>query len=60
LAELDLENTFDGKRNTLIASSTWSADPALGMELGYAGVVFVRAGVNNFQYVTDINDGQAS
>lgn len=56
LAEADLENTFDGKRNTLIASSAWSADPRLGIELGYARVVYLRAGVNNFQYVTDIDD----
>ena len=56
LAELNLENTFDGERNTLVASSTWSADPRFGIELGYAGVVFLRGGVNNFQYVTDIND----
>ena len=56
LAEVNMENTFDGKRNTLIASSTWSGDPRLGIELGYAHVVYVRAGVNNFQYVTDIND----
>ncbi len=56
IAELNLENTFDGKRNTLFASSTWSGDPRFGVEIGYAGVVFLRAGVNNFQYVTDIND----
>lgn len=56
LAEANLENTFDGQRNTLIASSTWSGDPRLGIEVGYARVVYVRAGVNNFQYVTDIND----
>ncbi len=56
LVEADLENTFDGKRNALIASSTWSGDPRLGLEVGYAQVVYVRAGVNNFQYVTDIHD----
>lgn len=56
LAEVNLENTFDGKRNAVIASDTWSGDPRLGIELGYARVVYVRAGVNNFQYVTDIND----
>ncbi len=55
LASVDLENTFDGKRNTLLASSLWSADPRAGIELGYAGVVFLRAGVNNFQYVTEID-----
>jgi hypothetical protein len=56
IAELDVQNTFDGKRNTVIASDTWSADPRLGIEIGYAGVVFVRMGVNNMQYVTDIDD----
>ncbi len=56
IAEANLENTFDGKRNTLIASSTWSGDPRLGIEVGYARVVYIRAGVNNFQYVTDIKD----
>lgn len=56
IAELDLQNTFDGKRNTVIATDTWSADPRVGVELGYAGVVFLRMGVNNMQYVTDIDD----
>lgn len=55
LAELDLENTFDGKRNTVVSSSPWSADPRLGIEVGYARVVYLRTGVNNFQYVSDIN-----
>jgi hypothetical protein len=55
IAELDLENTFDGKRNTLLATDAWSGDPRLGLELGYAGVVFVRMGMNNIQYVTDID-----
>ncbi|HNK84444.1 MAG TPA: hypothetical protein PKL41_04525, partial [Flavobacteriales bacterium] len=52
---LDLENTFDGKRNTLLATGTWSSDPRFGLEVGYAGVVFVRGGVNNFQYLTELD-----
>ena len=59
IASVDLENTFDGKRNTVVASDLWSMDPRVGMELGYAGVVFVRGGVNNMQYVTEI-DGTKS
>lgn len=54
VAAADLENTFDGKRNTLLRSSFASIDPRLGLELGYAGVVFVRAGLSNIQRVTDI------
>ena len=56
LAAVDLENTFDGKRNTLIQSDAVSVDPRVGIELGYAGVVYVRAGMSNMQYVTDITD----
>lgn len=55
LAELDLENTFDKQRNTLIATDTWSGDPRLGIEVGYARVVYLRAGVNYFQKIADVN-----
>ena len=58
VAELDLENTFDGKRNTVIATDTWSSDPRIGLEVGYAGVVFVRMGVNNMQYVINIDNSE--
>jgi len=56
IAAVDLENTFDGRRNTLIQSKRWSADPRVGLELGYAGVVYVRTGLSYFQYVTDLTD----
>lgn len=56
VAALDLENTFDGRRNTLVQSDAISTDPRLGLELGYAGVVYVRTGLSNLQYVTDITD----
>ncbi len=56
IAAVDLENTFDGRRNTLVASDTWSADPRLGLEVGFAGVVYVRGGLSQFQYVTDVLD----
>jgi hypothetical protein len=55
LAEVDVENTFDGARNTLISTGTWSADPRAGIELTYANIIFLRGGVNMFQYVTDSN-----
>lgn len=56
VAALDLENTFDGKRNTFIKSKAISTDPRVGVELGYAGVVFVRMGMGNIQQVTSIDD----
>lgn len=58
LAEVDLENTFDGRRNTLVATDAWSMDPRAGLEVSYAGIVFVRTGVNNFQYIEEVDGGR--
>lgn len=49
LAELNLDLTFDGKRNTVVKSNVVNVDPKLGVELSYNKAVFVRAGVSNFQ-----------
>lgn len=48
-AEASLETTFDGKRNTLIKTGFASIDPRAGIELGYKNLVFIRAGISNFQ-----------
>jgi hypothetical protein len=53
LTALDLETTFDGPRNTLISTSTFSIDPKFGLELGFKRMVFLRGGVSNFQYIKD-------
>ncbi len=47
--ELNVDLTFDGKRNTLIAANPVSLDPHLGMEVAYKNLLFIRAGVNNIQ-----------
>lgn len=49
LAEANVDVTFDGKRNTVLSSSTVSADPHLGLEATIKDVFFVRGGVTNFQ-----------
>lgn len=54
LSELDLDATFDGKRNVLIRSKAISIDPHLGVEAGYMGIVFLRAGFGNIQKSTDV------
>jgi uncharacterized membrane protein len=43
------------KTNDLIATDFVSVDPALGVELGYTDLVFVRAGVGNFQNVQQLD-----
>jgi len=56
--ELDLAITFDGKRNTLIKSKAFSADPSLGIEVGFKSYFCIRAGVGNFQKIKEFDDTQ--
>lgn len=44
------------KTNDLLATDAVSIDPALGFEFGYTDLVFLRAGVGNFQKVTQIDN----
>lgn len=56
LAEANFDLTFDGRRNTIVASDVLSLDPKLGLELAWKNVLFVRGGINNFQQALDDND----
>ena len=44
--------------NDIISTKAVSIDPALGFEWGYTDLVFVRAGVGNFQQITQIDDSK--
>lgn len=44
--------------NDIISTSVVSIDPALGFELGYTDVVFLRAGVGNFQQVRQLDNSE--
>lgn len=48
LAATNLNMRFD-RTNDLISSDGLSIEPALGFELGYTDLVFLRAGLGNFQ-----------
>jgi len=48
---LDLDVTFDGKRNVLIKSDFASIDPHMGLELDYKNIAFLRFGAGEFQEV---------
>jgi len=58
LAELQLDNTFDGKRNTVLSSSPISIDPRAGLEFDFNNVFFLRGGVGNFQQA--LKDGDTT
>lgn len=54
LAAANLNMRFT-KTNDIITTDFVSIDPALGFELGYTDLVFLRAGVGNFQKVTQLD-----
>jgi len=56
MAEINVDLTFDGRRNTVLSSNVVSVDPMMGLELAWKNVFFVRGGVNNFQRAIDDND----
>ena len=49
MAELNMDMSFDGKRNVLFSSAALNMDPRAGLELGYKNQLFGRLGVYNFQ-----------
>ncbi len=53
--EANFNITTDGKRNVPIKTDVFSIDPTFGLELGYGGFVFIRAGAGNIQSYTDDN-----
>lgn len=55
---LDMDFTFDGKRNVLIVGNPISIDPHFGVELGYKNFAFLRFGVGNIQRETDFEKGE--
>ncbi len=53
---LDFYTNFDGKRNVLANISRVSLDPHLGLQSVFKNIVFIRAGVMNFQRLTNLNN----
>jgi hypothetical protein len=55
LTEVDL-NMRLAKTNDLFSSDIVSVDPAIGFQLDFDALVYLRAGVGNFQYITAFDD----
>ena len=58
LTEIDFNFRF-AETNDLVSNSFASFTPAVGLEFGYIDLVFVRAGIGNFQSITQL-DGNNS
>jgi hypothetical protein len=55
--EIDLNMRF-AETNDIISTSFASINPALGFEFGYTDLVFLRAGVGNFQNELQIDNSE--
>jgi hypothetical protein len=55
--EIDLINTFDGKRNVLLRTNAWSMEPLFGFEAGFRNMIFLRGGIGNIQKAQDVTGG---
>jgi hypothetical protein len=51
LAEADLNISTNGTEAGIFAGNNYAIDPTVGLEVGFADRVFVRAGVGNIQSV---------
>jgi hypothetical protein len=58
-AEIDLDITTDGRRNTLLRTGLVSVDPHMGIEFGFKSYVAIRGGISNLQYVKDFDDNRS-
>lgn len=58
-AELGSMLFFDGKRAAPLSTKFAGIDPTLGLEVGYLNLVFVRAGINNLQRISDFDNRKA-
>ncbi len=58
-AEIDLDLTTDGRRNTLLRSNVFSLDPHMGVQVGFKNFVSIRGGISNIQYVQDFDDSKS-
>ena len=56
MATMDLDMSFDGKRNELISSKVLNIDPHLGIEFGFKNIIFIRGGLGNMQLEPDFEN----
>jgi hypothetical protein len=57
---LDLDITFDGKRNVPVKTDVLSIDPKVGVEFGYDDFIFLRGGVGNIQQIKNIDQSTST
>ena len=56
--EVDLNVRFE-QTNDIFSSEFGSVDPAIGLQLDYDKIVFLRLGIGNFQYNTEFDNSKS-
>jgi hypothetical protein len=56
MPEVNLVVTFDGQRNEVVSTKVASIDPLMGIELCYMRIIYLRAGMNNIQQATNVDN----
>lgn len=59
LTELDLNMRFS-ETNDILSTSFLSIDPGVGLQFDYLKMVYLRMGVNNFQYFTEFDGSKTT
>ncbi len=59
LTEIDLNMRF-AETNDIVSTSFVSIDPAAGLQFDYLSMVYLRVGVNNFQYFTEFDGSKTT
>ena len=59
LTEIDLNMRFS-ETNDILSSSFLSIDPGVGLQFDYLSMVYLRLGVNNFQYFTEFDGAKST
>ncbi len=53
LAEFNASLSFEGRTANVLSGNLIGAEPVIGVEAGYGGLVFFRAGLGNLQRITE-------
>ena len=56
--EVDLNIRFE-QTNDIFSSEIGSIDPAIGLQLDFDQLVYLRLGVGNFQYITEFDNSKS-
>jgi len=54
--EIDFDFGFSGQTHSIISFEPISIDPHFGFEFSYLKNVFIRGGINNFQFIEDFDN----